>query len=482
MGFDEMSPAAMRAWEMLQASWGSPLSVNSAYRDPAKNAAVGGAKKSQHMHGNAFDVSTAGMSQGDIARLTQAAQAAGFKGFGGYDNSVHFDVGPSRTWGADYTNKTTPKWLSDALGNANAQPQQQTERRPMEPQQQRGLLGSLGIQKMEEGAEGELGQRFYKRDTFKDTAAKASQAFAALGSNPAVQKFADNAAGQRAESKSKNKTIEFLRASGQGYLADAIESGGLGAKDAMGLLMNQRYGAKKDTSTSAQKDYLFSVQNDGYKGTFADWVLAKGKAGGTSVTVDVNGNKVIPDADIRGKLDKDTGVTWAGYTEAGNKAYSIANDMELLTELTKTAPQGPIQGRLAEMFPGFSSAGAAVQSIVKRLAPTMRAEGSGSTSDIEYNAMLQSLPALENKPEANRMIIEIMKGKAQIDIERATIVSNYQNRDIDATQARKAFIELNKRSIMTSEMKAAIAGLTPTSATAVSGNAKFNPLTGKLER
>ena len=134
------------------------------------------------------------------------------------------------------------------------------------------------------------------------------------------------------------------------------------------------------------------------------------------------------------------------------------------------------------MFPGFSSAGAAVQSIVKRLAPTMRAEGSGSTSDIEYNAMLQSLPALENKPEANRMIIEIMKGKAQIDIERATIVSNYQNRDIDATQARKAFIELNKRSIMTSEMKAAIAGLTPTSATAVSGNAKFNPLTGKLER
>ena len=64
-------------------------------------------------------------------------------------------------------------------------------------QQPQGLLGSFGVQKMQPGAEGETGQRFYERDTFKDTAARMAQGFAALGGNPAVQKFAADVAAQR---------------------------------------------------------------------------------------------------------------------------------------------------------------------------------------------------------------------------------------------------------------------------------------------
>ena len=96
-------------------------------------------------------------------------------------------------------------------------------------QKPRGLLGSLGIQKMEEGAEGETGQRFYERDTFKDTAATLAQGFAALGSNPAVQKMANDVAAQRTEGKARNKTVEYLRKNGREDLANMVEQGLIGA-------------------------------------------------------------------------------------------------------------------------------------------------------------------------------------------------------------------------------------------------------------
>ena len=43
----------------LRQLWGSPLYVNSGYRSPAVNAAVGGARNSQHLTGCAADI-TAG--------------------------------------------------------------------------------------------------------------------------------------------------------------------------------------------------------------------------------------------------------------------------------------------------------------------------------------------------------------------------------------------------------------------------------------
>lgn len=42
----------------LRQLWGSPLYVNSGYRSPAVNAAVGGARNSQHLTGCAADITT----------------------------------------------------------------------------------------------------------------------------------------------------------------------------------------------------------------------------------------------------------------------------------------------------------------------------------------------------------------------------------------------------------------------------------------
>jgi hypothetical protein len=66
-----------------------------------------------------------------------------------------------------------PIGLADANIKENSQMMQQ--RRP------RGLLENFGIQKMQEGAEGETGQRFYNRDTFKDKLADLAVGFGKMG-------------------------------------------------------------------------------------------------------------------------------------------------------------------------------------------------------------------------------------------------------------------------------------------------------------
>ena len=210
-----MSPQAMAAWDALIQSWGRPLTPTSAYRDPSYNASVGGARGSQHIHGNAFDISTAGMSAEERAALIQAAKAAGFQGFGGYDDSLHFDVGAPRTWGSDYTGATTPDWLTAALGS---QPSTQSStfrsnKMPMTPQQPQGILGSLGIQKQDPNAAGETALPFYQRDRFKDTMGNLAMAFNELRMNPsqAIPQVVQNNRERRQTTAAGNRTIEWLR-------------------------------------------------------------------------------------------------------------------------------------------------------------------------------------------------------------------------------------------------------------------------------
>lgn len=216
-----------------------------------------------------------------------------------------------------------------------------------------------------------------------------------------------------------------------------------------------------------------------------EYVTTSKKAGAMSVTTNVGGEP--SDGKLREALDKKTGEAWAGYSEAGSTSSGMAQDMQLLDELIKVAPQGPITGRLAEMFPGVSSAGDAFQSIVKRVAPTLRAPGSGSTSDIEYDGMLRSLPALRNQPEANAVIAEIMKSKAALNIERADVIDAYGRGEITAGEARTQISEMNKRSIMTPEMKKALGGLggqppgEPGSARQINSQEEFNSLPSGAE-
>jgi len=212
---------------------------------------------------------------------------------------------------------------------------------------------------------------------------------------------------------------------------------------------------KGPTPTDDMREYEMA-RSQGYTGTFQQYQVDLKKAGATTNTVTVGGGP--SDDKLRGKLMEKEGELWSTYLQTGATSAGTVQDMAALDELIKVAPQGPVTGRLAEMFPGFSSAGDAFQSIVKRVAPTLRAPGSGATSDIEYDGMLRSLPALRNSPEANAAIAAMMKAKASLNVERARVIEEYQNGVIEAPEARKRMAELDKRSIMSPEV-AAILGV-----------------------
>ncbi|HMQ41780.1 MAG TPA: D-Ala-D-Ala carboxypeptidase family metallohydrolase [Paracoccus sp. (in: a-proteobacteria)] len=97
---------ALDRLQVLRSALGRPMIVNSAYRSPEHNARVGGAKKSQHLSGAAFDIS---MANHDPESFIAAAREAGFTGIGTYprSNFVHIDIGPARVWGEPFPDRAS---------------------------------------------------------------------------------------------------------------------------------------------------------------------------------------------------------------------------------------------------------------------------------------------------------------------------------------------------------------------------------------
>lgn len=99
-GMVMLTPAsrdALMRLDRLREAMGHPLLVNSAYRSPEHNRAVGGAKASKHMLGIAFDIN---MTNVDPHRFESEAKKAGFNGIGLYPpqkpsgarNFIHIDT------------------------------------------------------------------------------------------------------------------------------------------------------------------------------------------------------------------------------------------------------------------------------------------------------------------------------------------------------------------------------------------------------
>ena len=201
---------------------------------------------------------------------------------GGATHFFNSDISnPSWAEGKDFTRIGDHLFGSADAGRGGPQattttqgalPMMQEEPQPQ--QQPQGLLGTLGIQKMQEGAAGETGQRFYERDTFKDTAATLAEAFAGLGNNPTLQKAAAGIANQRTEAKARNKTVEYLRANGRGDLADMIDQGMISGKDAAGVMLAK----PEDGRTALVQNYEYFIA----QGLTPEDAMAAVKTGSTT--------------------------------------------------------------------------------------------------------------------------------------------------------------------------------------------------------
>jgi len=322
-----------------------------------------------------------------------------------------------------------------------SQPTEQTETATMVPQEQkpRGLLGSLGIQKMEEGAEGETGQRFYNRDSFKDTAAVLAQGFGRMGIM-GMEEIADSVAKQRTEAKARNKTAEYLRKAGRGDLADMVDQGMIGGREAASAMM-QKPDEKGQVVSAAQLREMYpgSEIADGLYNLKKDNTITK--VGGAPQVVVNSGDK---GANKFAELDAKTLVDVASTGMQAQRSLGQLSRLESLLEGVPTGAQGALK-LLAGNF-GIKTEGLddlqAAQALINSLVPQQRPAGSGPMSDADLELFKQSLPRIINSPNGNQIILETMRGVAQYDKMGADIVQRYRNNEI--TQAQ-AFAELGTR-------------------------------------
>lgn len=65
---ENLKALAVNVLQPVRNHFGAPVVVNSGYRSPAVNAAVGGSKTSDHMHGEAADIEVVGVSNYELAK------------------------------------------------------------------------------------------------------------------------------------------------------------------------------------------------------------------------------------------------------------------------------------------------------------------------------------------------------------------------------------------------------------------------------
>ncbi len=81
--------------QVLIDALGAPMTIMSGYRSPERNAAVGGATKSQHMEGNAVDLQCKTKTPLEMYNMVEKLIKEGKMkqgGLGIYDGWIHYDT------------------------------------------------------------------------------------------------------------------------------------------------------------------------------------------------------------------------------------------------------------------------------------------------------------------------------------------------------------------------------------------------------
>jgi hypothetical protein len=165
-----------------------------------------------------------------------------------------------------------------------------------------------------------------------------------------------------------------------------------------------------------------------------------------------------PDEIGRGEFAKQNAAAQAKYFDnvatAGAQAQVRMGDVNQLIDLIELTPQGAGQDYLnkgAAILSRFGidtgeytnvPAAQAFQSIVSRIAPTLRVAGSGATSDFEMQQFLTSLPAIGNMQGGNRIIANNLKKISERSVQEAQIAAQVQGGDLTPAQGRKKILDL----------------------------------------
>ena len=239
-------------------------------------------------------------------------------------------------------------------------------------------------------------------------------------------------------------------------IAQAIQGGFMSPKEGMQEVMRRRNEPANESFITITGENATAKGLDpsrSYNVSSTTGKITGIGAGGTTIINEAG----APDQDELYKvLAKNEAEQWGGLLKAGSTAATIIPDLNALGELLNQAPNGPIQGRLAQTFSGFSTPADAAKALISRMAPSMRVEGSGSSSDIDVKMLMDSLGSLINDPSANALIHQAFKAKLNLDVQRQSIVRKVQSKTFTVNEGRAELEKLDQVSILPSELRGMI--------------------------
>lgn len=192
--------------------------------------------------------------------------------------------------------------------------------------------------------------------------------------------------------------------------------------------------------TDEMREYALA-QQQGETRSFTDWKSGLKAAGATHVNIDQTGEK---------SFSKKTGELQAGefqeLVKRGRDAKAIISDLTALREIGSrittgktaeiTQALGPYAEALGVKIDGLEDM-QAFKAITSRLAPRMRAPGSGATSDFEMRTFLDALPTLGRTPGGNEIVANVFQALQENDIRTAEIASQALAGEMSPKDAEK---------------------------------------------
>ena len=216
---------------------------------------------------------------------------------------------------------------------------------------------------------------------------------------------------QRQAAATKNKTVEYLRRMGYDDYADAVEGGSIGAKDIMNALVS------KSLETPKGKGQIVSAEQ--LRKMYPNAEIAEGlynlKPDGTANKI--GGGPMVQIGGGEGEFVKvgqaELARNFAEMAQAGRDATSNLGRIKLLDELLDESDTGLSAGFLSRANQYFgvdfrSAPAAAAEAIISQLVPAQRPAGSGVISDADLALYKASLPAIQNQPNGNKLIVKSM--------------------------------------------------------------------------
>ena len=163
--------------------------------------------------------------------------------------------------------------------------------------------------------------------------------------------------------------------------------------------------------TNNYKDYLFAKQG-GYPGSYTDYTkeIEKYRATNVSATVKMpEKEKMMLESDIK---------TLDSLVSASNAARSIATKTQDIDAILGDMPGGGVVKLSADLqaYLGLPTEQAQksqiVQAIATKGATEIRAPGSGSTSDLEFNAYRTAFPSLATTAQGRKLMVRMANASA----------------------------------------------------------------------